>query len=493
MNDDMELVRDYAARQSEPAFAALVSRHVGLVHSAALRQVCDPHLAEEIAQTVFIILARKAGSLSPQTILPGWLYRTTRYVASAALKLQRRREHREQEALMSNVIQEAQSDPAWEQFAPLLDDAMAQLRDKDRDAIVLRYFQNRSLRDVGDALGVNELAAQKRVGRAVEKLRRIFGKRGVNSTASAITDAISHHSVQPASELLVKTITAAALAKGATASAGIIALMKGTMKMMTWMKLKLAIGAGAVVLLAGSTAMVAFSDGEHADTPSTAEIFKNARDTYASLTSYSDEGQSVSTLNGTTITTTFTIKLARPSLYRIEWQQKDASSFGITTTKREAVWSAGDGDFLDMGHGAEKERNREMALSGATGISGGAAATIPGTFFRMNWGNELGGSTAKEKRQPDENVGGVDCYVFTEELKKGVTRTLWIGKQDFLIHQIRNVMSAEAMKAVLADALKRSPQIAGRIKMTEPTENISIQTHSNIVLNAKLSPSDFAR
>src|SRR5208337_5024975 len=108
MNDDMELVREYAARQSEQAFETLVARNVGLVHSAALRQLRDPHRAEEITQTVFIILARKAGSLNPETILPGWLYRTTRYVAAAALKIQRRRERREQEAHMEAVTQETQ-------------------------------------------------------------------------------------------------------------------------------------------------------------------------------------------------------------------------------------------------------------------------------------------------------------------------------------------------------------------------------------------------
>src|SRR5580698_7679171 len=100
MDDDMVLVREYATRSSEPAFATLVERHVGLVHSAALRQVRDPHLAGEITQTVFLILARKAGSLSPKTILPGWLCRTTRYVSAAALKIQRRRERREEESCM---------------------------------------------------------------------------------------------------------------------------------------------------------------------------------------------------------------------------------------------------------------------------------------------------------------------------------------------------------------------------------------------------------
>src|ERR1700743_226874 len=100
MNEDMECVQYYVPCQSEQAFEALVSRHIGLVHSAALRQVGNPFLAEEITQTVFVILARKAGSLNRKTILPGWLYRTTRYVSAAALKIQRRRERREQEAHM---------------------------------------------------------------------------------------------------------------------------------------------------------------------------------------------------------------------------------------------------------------------------------------------------------------------------------------------------------------------------------------------------------
>ena len=256
MNDDMALVREYAARQSEQAFETLVSRNVSLVHSAALRQLRDPHLAEEITQTVFIILARKAGSLNPKTILPGWLYRTTRYVSAAALKIQRRREHREQEAQMQAVIQEAQTDPAWQQFSPLLDEAMANLRDKDRDAIVLRYFQNRSLRDVGAVLGVDEYAAQKRVARALEKLRAFFTKRGVRSTAEIIAGANSANSVQPAPALLAKSVTAVAFAKGATASISTLTLIKGALKIMAWTKVKTAIVGGVCVLLAAGTTTI---------------------------------------------------------------------------------------------------------------------------------------------------------------------------------------------------------------------------------------------
>jgi RNA polymerase sigma factor (sigma-70 family) len=139
MNDDIELVREYALRQSGPAFETLVTRHVSLVHSAALRQVRDPHQAEEITQTVFVILARKAGSLGPKTILPAWLYRTTRYVSAAALKIQRRRERRGQEAGMQTL---SSATEVWPQIAPLLDDVMGRLGEEDRNALVLRFFEN---------------------------------------------------------------------------------------------------------------------------------------------------------------------------------------------------------------------------------------------------------------------------------------------------------------------------------------------------------------
>lgn len=256
MNDDMTLVREYVVHNSEEAFSTLVSRHVGLVHSAALRQVRDPHQAEEITQTVFIILARKAGSLGSKTILPGWLYRTANYVSAAALKIKHRRERREQEAYMQAVIQEGKTDSAWEQLAPLLDGAMSQLRDKDRDVLVLRFFQNKTFKEVGDMLGMEERAAQKRVARALEKLHNIFSKRGIDSTAAAIGGAISANSVQAAPAALIKTTTTAALAKGATAFISTSTLIKGALKIMAWSKAKTAIVAGVVVLLAAGTTTI---------------------------------------------------------------------------------------------------------------------------------------------------------------------------------------------------------------------------------------------
>ena len=257
MSDDMALVREYAASQSERAFETLVSRHINLVYSAALRQVRDPHLAEEISQAVFVILARKAGSLGSKTILSGWLYRTARFAAADALKIQRRRQRREQEACMQSTLDDHPMDAAWQELSPLLDEAMAQLRDQDRDALVLRYFENKSLREVGDALGLQERAAQKRVTRGLEKLHAFFARRGIASTTAIIAGAVSANSIQAAPVALTKSITAVAVAKGATVSGSTLTLIKGALKIMAWTKAKTtAVAVVAIIAASGTTTIV---------------------------------------------------------------------------------------------------------------------------------------------------------------------------------------------------------------------------------------------
>lgn len=268
-------------------------------------------------------------------------------------------------------------------------------------------------------------------------------------------------------------------------------LLKGTMKTMTWRKLKFAAGVGLAVWLAGGAATVGLASDEAGDSLPASEILKRAEAKYASLTSYSDEGKVVATLNGITSTHTFTLKLDRQDRYRIEWEHSSEST-GFNATNKGAVWSAGNGDFLDTGSGAQPQASRELALSSATGISGGAAATIPGTFFKLNWGDQLGGSAQNGKKQPDEKIGGADCYVLTSEVK-GRTKTLWIGKQDFLIHQTRVVTSAEAIKAALAEAAKRNPEISAVRPKFDPQGITSTETHANIVLNKQFTQADFTR
>ena len=255
--DDRALLRQFATENSEAAFATLVARHIGLVHSAALRQTGDPHAAEEITQAVFIILARKAGSLGGKVVLPGWLYHTARLTAANYLRTEIRRARREQEAHMNSLDNETTADDAtWQQIAPLLDTAMGGLNEADRNAIVLRFFENKSMGEIAATLDAPEATARKRVTRAVERLRKFFTRRGVTLTAAAIAGAVSANSVQAAPVGLAKTISVVAIAKGAAAAGSTLTLVKGALKVMVWTKAKMTIAVTTVVLLAAGMATI---------------------------------------------------------------------------------------------------------------------------------------------------------------------------------------------------------------------------------------------
>ncbi|MGA2685215.1 MAG: hypothetical protein ABSF51_09195 [Verrucomicrobiota bacterium] len=254
---------------------------------------------------------------------------------------------------------------------------------------------------------------------------------------------------------------------------------------MTNAKIKVALVISAAIMLASGSTTVVLSSDKAGDDLSSSQIFQKAQANYASLKSYSDEGQIVATMNDTTVTTRFTIRLARPGYYLIEWGQTIESSYSTTKTQAQAVWSLGEGSFLEMGNGPQDEETRNSALAKAAEISGGAAGTIPRTFFNMQWGDPLGGSVFSENRQPDEKVGIVNCYVFSRQLQ-GRTRTLWIGKRDFLIHQVRIVTTAEAMRALLARAVTGSHEIISDLHGFTTTE-----THTSIVVNKQFLRSDF--
>jgi RNA polymerase sigma factor (sigma-70 family) len=261
--EDSTLLRKYVTTRSEAAFEALVSRHAPLVYSAAMRQTRDPHLAEEVSQAVFTILANKAPRLSDRTILSGWLFKTTRFVALAQTRMAARRRHYEQESLMQAEPPPETTDPLWEQISPLLDEALTHLGEKDRQALLLRFFEDKSLAQVGSSFGAGEDAARMRVNRALEKLRKFFAKRGVVSTSSVIAGSISANSVMVPPAALAKKAAAVALAKGATTGGSTLALVKGGLKLMAWTKTKTAIATVAVTLLVGGGSAVITTETIH--------------------------------------------------------------------------------------------------------------------------------------------------------------------------------------------------------------------------------------
>ena len=236
MKPDHELLRQYAKARSEEAFAEIVKRHVNLVYSAALRQVGgDAHLAHDVAQNVFTDLARKASSLSNRESLAGWLYSSVHFAASKIVRTETRRRERE-EQFMRESPHDLAPDADWEKLRPTLDSAMHGLNETDREAVLLRYFENRPYAEVGVKLGVNENTARMRVERALEKLRTLLAKRGIATTA-ALASIISANAIQTAPANLAMHLTNASLA-----GAGTIAFSK----FMITTKLKLALSTLAV-------------------------------------------------------------------------------------------------------------------------------------------------------------------------------------------------------------------------------------------------------
>ncbi len=249
---DAQLLRDYAEHRNEAAFRELVHRHTDVVYASALRQVSSPDLAHDIAQSVFTDLARKAqplaGTLTGDASLLGWLYRSTRFLALNQLRDDRRRQARERQA-MENFDPASETAPEWERVQPVLDEAMADLSDEDREALLLRFFKNRDFRAIGAALGVSDDAAQKRVSRALERLRTQLTSRGVTTTAVALSTVMSTNAVPLAPAGLAATLSTAALA-GTTLATATTATVIKTVAMTTLQKtlitaaLVAAVGAG---------------------------------------------------------------------------------------------------------------------------------------------------------------------------------------------------------------------------------------------------------
>jgi RNA polymerase sigma factor (sigma-70 family) len=254
-SSDSDLLQKYAHENCEEAFASLISRHLNMVYTAALRQIRSHQLAEEIAQSVFIDLSRNAKKLRPDSLLSAWLYQITRRTAVDVLRRESRRQAREQLAVQLADMNAAESE--WAGIEPLLDEAMESLSQHDREALLLRFFENKTLREVGATFGTSEDAAQKRVSRAVEQLRHFFTKRGAAVSGIGLGALLSANAVQAAPVALAATISSAAALSAAAISPASLAVK--TIIMTTSQKIIIATVA-AVAVSAGVYQAVLIQD-----------------------------------------------------------------------------------------------------------------------------------------------------------------------------------------------------------------------------------------
>lgn len=253
---DQELLDRFADSRDAQAFEELARRYLNLIHSAAVRRVSDPLLAQDITQAVLMILARRPQAARKSALLSAWLLTTVRYAAANALKMEQRRRRHEERAALAAAQGIASPDPSdvllWQELAAQLDDAVLKLPARDRQAILLRYFEERPIREVAAALSITEDAAKHRLSRSVSKLRDRLTRQGVSLHAStgaaSLAALLGSHAVHAApAELLSSTATF--VAGGSSTS---LAIAKGAISMMTWTKIKAAAALLAVASVLGA-------------------------------------------------------------------------------------------------------------------------------------------------------------------------------------------------------------------------------------------------
>jgi RNA polymerase sigma factor (sigma-70 family) len=252
MTDDSALLRHFADTGAEEAFAALVRRNLDLVYATALRIVGDTSAAQDVAQAVFVALARKATALRDHPAPVSWLYTGARYAALKALRSEQRRQAREQEAFTMQQLDSSEPPPEWERLRPLLDDVLHELGETDREAVLLRFFRGAPFAELAAALRVNEGAARMRVDRALQRMNQLLAQRGIHSTASALGIALAAQPAIAAPTALATSITGTALA-GAAAGGGVVATLFAMSKFKLILASVLVCGGLATALVEGRT------------------------------------------------------------------------------------------------------------------------------------------------------------------------------------------------------------------------------------------------
>jgi RNA polymerase sigma factor (sigma-70 family) len=489
MNEDAKLLLRYAQEHSEAAFAELVRRHVDLVYSAALRRCAgDTHRAEDVVQQVFTSLARGAKKLAGHPALGAWLYAATRNAATNLWIADQRRLQREHDAVMSGLLSAEDRASDWSAVRPVLDEAMDELSETDRTAVLMRFFERRSFAEIGTALNASENTARMRTERSLEKLRLLLVKRGVRSTAIALGMVLSQQAVTAAPArhvaVLISKVLSGVSSSGRSVGTGIHFSLKKLLLLSG--ALAVATSVGFIVYHASVTSLTgpgaetaatertdsegrertlpqpvaAQSPGASVKTersqpalrpgPRATPTAKNAEQilqkmaaAYAALYSYQDSGEvSEKNTDGKSHQkVTFRTFFRRSDQFRFDWIHT-RSSF-IVTQWTARIWTEGKRAFFSwsLEPNSVRQFNLDSAILVHTGVSLGSSVHVP-CFFLDDKDRarifSLAGLQAPLLVE-EEEVEGTLCYVIKGQHPNSSPYELWIGENDFLLRKISTV------------------------------------------------------
>jgi RNA polymerase sigma factor (sigma-70 family) len=265
MLDDSELLSSYSHDRNPSALRQIVERHIDFVYSAALRQTGDPHFAQDITQAVFVLFAQRAWRLKPDVVIKGWLFNTARFVIANARRADSRRRKHEQEAaaMRSEIVAEGKVSDV----SAHLDEALAGLAEKDRRVLLLRYFENLPITSLGELLGVSENAAQKRVTRALERVKEVLVRRGASVTGASVGGVLASSALEVAPAHLARVTVDVALHGNAANSVSVFSLAKGAAREMIRVKAQMLAIPSAVAATCIATAVIIANGQPRSTTP----------------------------------------------------------------------------------------------------------------------------------------------------------------------------------------------------------------------------------